>query len=932
MATKKLIIDIGGKIKEIASSSVNYDDVNKKITVDKLLFSSASVAIPDGLLVIGADGLVSSSAGSSDGDIVSWDTANNKWVVRPELTDITNLSPSGDLAGSTFSTALVKSLSNVTTGTLSVSNGGTGISKADIISLGTASALLVGNGTSPMSMIKSSDVGDLSKKPFLAANSTENAWTYLTQSSLQTNVDVQIFTSSATWTKPANTKMIRVIAAGAGGGGGSGANRQIAQNCLGGAGGGGGQIIDSNIIFIDHSINQIGVEIGSGGLGGLFPSVGSNGAFGGNGGSTYVSIDGLTTITASGGSGGAGGNINSVVTSSGGAGGSSGVRNFYDNFIYNSLDSSTAGYSGVNNSLTTLDSTNMYASSNPGGGSGAGLSLTSIVTNYRGGSSIPYNLGTIQTIPRLFQFNNSLVESYAGGSFGNFGVQFDSNIKKFGTHSAYFNGSSYLNGAGNNFVAIWSSENSYFECWIRPEEIINNMTLWEFSIGTKLRILSGGKLQLSIGGSTLTSLNSISANKWTHICVSTTTAKLVRLFINGTLEASTTTATTYDAYVGFNLGRSWAGTEYYKGHVDQFVMYRNIGYGITSNFIPSPVPYELNGATISSINAITIGSASLLDYYNISSANISNNSQAFDMFKYSGGPGGASATVTSSYDLETLSLFHANTLNGLKDNSIYSRSMITGSYSSIISSPVGLPSALMSDGVLSCSYDAVTTNLYTGSCKIINAVTTLGTGSFTYEGWYYLINTGSNANVSERCDLASLETAANTSSYGLSISGSGELWLWDQTAIRPTGLMMTGSRLNSWNHIAVVRTGTTSATVYVNATASSPITITSRTISGSVFIGSNNNSFNPNGYIKEFVVTARAKSLPEIQNYYNNIINNSSGSYRDASSYPGGLGANSEWGSGGGGGGASMNYTGAQTRQGGNGGNGYAVIISYKDF
>ena len=280
MAIKKISYDLSGKIKEIASSSVNYDDVTGKLTINKMSFSTASVGTGDGLLSTVTTGTLSASAGLNDNDIICWSTSSNKWVARGDTYDLIALNtiPIGDLTGSSYSDALVKSLSNVSSGTLQVANGGTGLSTEQVTALGTGSALLVGHGAGAMTLIKHVDVGDLSKKPVLSANADGTGWSYITQSAPAANVDVQVFntTGSFNWYKPANTKMIRVLAQGAGGGGGSGANRNSAVAALGGAGGAAGAFVDSGLFQIDDGFLTASVVVGAGGAGAVYPVTGSS--------------------------------------------------------------------------------------------------------------------------------------------------------------------------------------------------------------------------------------------------------------------------------------------------------------------------------------------------------------------------------------------------------------------------------------------------------------------------------------------------------------------------------------------------------------------------------------------------------------------------------------------------------------------------------
>lgn len=114
--------------------------------------------------------------------------------------------------------------------------------------------------------------------------------------------DVQIFTASGTWTKPADCKQVRVILIGGGGGGGSGSYGTTGEQC-GGGGGSGGQLVIHELVALDLAAT-VAVTIGSGGAGGVTVSTNN---YNGKDGAPGTSSTFGALLTALGGKSGFGG-------------------------------------------------------------------------------------------------------------------------------------------------------------------------------------------------------------------------------------------------------------------------------------------------------------------------------------------------------------------------------------------------------------------------------------------------------------------------------------------------------------------------------------------------------------------------------------------------------------------------------------------------
>lgn len=227
-----------------------------------------------------------------------------------------------------------------------------------------------------------------------------------------TNVIVDVYTSSGTWTKRPGLKSAYVMIIGGGGGGGSGRVGLTSTGRGGGAGGGGGAVTPVQITASELASTEA-VTVGAAGTGGAAVAASTNGIAGTAGGNSI-----FRNTYAGGGAGGGGGTIASAT------GGNSGMGLFYNN-------SGGSGTTGNGNNATISNTGQAAGQAGAGGG---GCSTTNTVGT-GGNSAKPFI--------RVGGFNTAVVvDALGGASTGGSGGN-------GGNYGAYQVGGGGAGGGGN---------------------------------------------------------------------------------------------------------------------------------------------------------------------------------------------------------------------------------------------------------------------------------------------------------------------------------------------------------------------------------------------------------------------------------------------------------------------------------------------------
>ena len=211
------------------------------------------------------------------------------------------------------------------------------------------------------------------------------------------------YTSSGTWSKPANVKYVKLAAVGAGGGGGGGARDAVTNAVGGGGGGAGGQI---SVVFYNASDIPAGTYTASvatsANRGAGRATTNGAGTAGSSGGTTSLVSASRTLITAGGGGGGTGGGQGGAFAQGGANSLSATLLNVLPFRIvgnaggrYSTTPQAATPYLGI-----TADTANQARSGfrgTGGGGAGGGITAAGGLQNGASGSGIYLIDGTVFT-------------------------------------------------------------------------------------------------------------------------------------------------------------------------------------------------------------------------------------------------------------------------------------------------------------------------------------------------------------------------------------------------------------------------------------------------------------------------------------------------------------------------------------------------------
>lgn len=395
------------------------------------------------------------------------------------------------------------------------------------------------------------------------------------------------------------------------------------------------------------------------------------------------------------------------------------------------------------------------------------------------------NNNSVTTSQVLSSLPSSKQRQYSNGNL-NIAGEFDEYTLQNNSYAVSFNGSSQYLSAPNT-VSNFGTGDFTAECWIYPTNSVGGGFIGNQDGGTDnnywiISRLSDGRIEFQIRDATnqafVTGSVSTTINTWTHIAV-TRQSGLCKLFVNGVSDGTpltiTKTITSRNTIVGAFLYTGFVN--YFTGYVSNVRIVKGTAV-YTSNFTPP----------ISPLTAIT--NTSLLTCQN--PAIVDNSTNAF--------------TITNNNTATTSIVTSGASFLKTKQKQFSSGDLdIAGKFDEYT----------MTNGVYSVPFSGTSGEYLT----VPSGVLVFGTNNFTVESWIYTTSyniSGSGGEVIIDNYMSQTSGSYSVGQWTLWINGSGAL-SFTYTSSTTTAVTITGTTVTAfaWNHVAVVRNGTT-ITLYLN--------------------------------------------------------------------------------------------------------------------
>lgn len=174
-------------------------------------------------------------------------------------------------------------------------------------------------------------------------------------------------------------------------------------------------------------------------------------------------------------------------------------------------------------------------------------------------------------------------------------AQVSTAVKKFGTASMYFNGStSYLKTPSSNAFGFGTGDYTV-ETWVYGDFSTGYKTVFDnrfIDLGIVIYLAPSSALMVMNNVAVIISGGTVPTNTWAHIAV-VKNGTTVTAYLNGTSVGSATDTRTYSLSTNASIGADTVPSSYFVGYMDDFRITKYARY--TANFTPPTAAFPTTG-------------------------------------------------------------------------------------------------------------------------------------------------------------------------------------------------------------------------------------------------------------------------------------------------------------------------------------------------